>query len=456
MDTFITWSPGHQFFPIFKGPVLQHMAYLPVSSRTRQLGIIFSASIAGFMVMLDSYIVNISLPFIARSFHVGTSLVVLVSLVYLVVLCGTIILFGKMADQYGVRRIFLAGFGIFAPINSLGVLVGSPLGGLITGLLSWNWVFLVNVPIGIAAIVFALRQVPADPVPGRKRENPRFDYLGSLLSVAGLGVLVFILNQGRRLGYGSPAFLFGLAFSAAALTAFILREKRVKEPLLDLSIFRDRNFSLSLFVSAAGMALLAGNGVLLPFYLIYILHIRVEAAGLIMIITPVIFSLLSLVIGPFSDRFSRARLMSAGMVAGLLTSGAFSFLIPLTSLFIVVACSVALGLSYAFFITPNNNLVMSLAPRGKQSVSSSVYRLSTNLGQIIGILGMELAFTLSFPPHVHPAGHLLKSLSTATLTEGFQYSYAAGGLLCLVALLGSLFIRDTGRNTAPVEAVAAG
>jgi EmrB/QacA subfamily drug resistance transporter len=486
------------------------MSHQPVTRLSQQLGIIFSGSFAGFMVMLDNNIVNISLPYISKYFAVGTSVVVQITLVYFLMLSGTIILFGKLADKYGVKKIFVTGFiiftvssllcglspsfhvllaaralqgiggsmlystaislisiyipaekrgwafGIFSPINSLGVLVGSPLGGLITGLLNWHWIFLVNVPVGIAAILVALRQIPADLPREETGKKSGFDFFGTMLSFVGLVILVYVLNQGRKLGYESPVFIGGIALSIASLAGFIIRELKAKDPLLDLSIFRDRNFSLALFASLVAMGLLAGNSILMPFYLTYILKIKIELAGFVLMINPVIFSILSVVIGTMSDRVSRTRLTTTGMVIALLGCTGFIFLIPQVSLFYIAAYCAVQGIAYSFFITPNNNLVMSLAPAGKQSVSSSVFRLSTNLGQIMGILVMESMFTLAFPPHEHVTSQMLKSLPAGTLLNGFQFSYIGGAILCLAALLLSVFVKDTERKATSGEPALTG
>lgn len=486
------------------------MPYQPVSRLSQQLGIIFSASFAGFMVMLDNNIVNISLPYIARYFSIGTSMVVQITLVYFLVLSGTMILFGKLADKYGVKVIFISGFaiftassllcglsptfhillaaraiqglggsmllataismitmyipaekrgwafGIFSPINSLGVLVGSPLGGLITGLLSWHWIFLVNVPVGIAAILVGLKQIPADPPRETGQTPARFDYTGTVLSFTGLAILVYFLNQSRKIGYESPLFIGGIAVALLTITAFLFRERRAKDPLLELGIFRNKNFSLALLASLVAMGLLAGNSVLMPFYLTYIMHINIELAGFILMINPVIFIVLSMVIGPISDKVSRTRLTTVGMFIGMIGCLAFIFLIPKENLFIVASYCVIQGLAYAFFITPNNNLVMSLAPEGEQSVSSSLFRLSTNLGQIFGILLMESMFTIALPASVHANSGLMKSLPHDILTSGFQYAYIGGAIMCLLGLGLSYFVKDHGGTATSEETMIVG
>ncbi|MEI7980767.1 MAG: MFS transporter [Bacteroidota bacterium] len=475
-----------------------------IENKTRQIALILSASLAGFMALLDGNIVNISLPYIAASFNVNTGSVIQIVLVYLVVLSGTMIMFGKLADQYGVKKIFTTGFaiftlssllcgfansilflilaralqaiggsmlfatavslipryipaekrgwafGIFSPISSLGLLVGNPLGGLITGLLDWHWIFLINVPIGIFAIIFAIKSIPPDEV--LKQSGPpsgKFDFTGSLLSFFGLALFVYCLNQGRKIGWSNPLTIGGISVSMVLIALFIWQEKRAKNPLLDLSIFSDRNYTLGILASFAGFGLMAGSGILMPFYLTYVLKINVEHAGFILMTFAVCFSAMSPVSGNLSDRISKTSLTVSGMILALGSSLFFILCLPLAQLWVVFVYLLAVGFSYAFFITPNNNLVMSLCDPKKQAISASVFKLSTNLGQMIGVLLMEIMFSLSLPGGIHTAGSTLKNLPPKVFLTGFQFAFTAGFILCLIALILSLNIKESSKGTTP-------
>ncbi len=467
-----------------------------IENRSRQIALIISASLAGFMALLDGNIVNISLPYIARYFHVGTGSVLQIILVYMVVMAGTMIIFGKLADQYGVKKIFIAGFiiftlsslacgfadsltylviaraiqatgasmlyatgislisrfipaehrgwafGIFSPMVSLGLLVGNPLGGLITGLLDWHWIFLINVPVGVFAVILAWKAIPGEKIQKENVTHKPFDMIGALLSFFGLALLVFSLNQARKAGWTSPVILGGLAFSLLLIVLFILQEKRAKDPILDLQIFKQRKFSTGMLVSLTGYGLMAGSGVLMPFLLTYLLHINVEHAGFILMTFAVIFSVISPVAGNLSDHMSKTRLMLWGMSMAFAGSLLFVFLMPVMQLWIVFLFLVIQGISYAFFITPNNNFIMSVADPDRQSISSSVFKLSTNLGQMTGIILMEFFFAFAMPEGFAPdAGHAA-SLTPSALSSGFQWAYAGGAGLCLIALILSATLKD--------------
>jgi len=480
-----------------------------IETKSRQVALIISASLAGFMALLDGNIVNISLPYIARYFQVGTGSVVQIILVYMVVMAGTMIIFGKLADQYGVKKVFISGFviftlsslacgfagtltflltaravqalgasmlyatglslistfiaperrgwafGIFSPLVSLGLLVGNPLGGLITGLLNWHWIFLINVPVGIFAVILAWKAIPSDKRHPGANLKRNFDYSGAILSFTGLALLVFCLNQARKIGWTSPVMLIGFPLSILLIVLFVMRERKALDPILDLAIFSHRDYSTGIIISLAGYGLLAGSGVLMPFLLTYVLHINVEHAGFILMTFAVIFSAMSPVAGNLSDHVSKTRLMQAGMLLAFVASLCFMLLMSHMHLWIVFLFLVMQGIAYAFFITPNNNFIMSVADPEKQSISSSVFKLATNLGQMSGIILMELLFAFAMPKGFSPDGAHAALVTPLNIIAGFSWAYAGGAGLCLVALILSATMQDHKIGVASTDAEAA-
>ena len=232
-------------------------AIIDPEEKRRIRWIVFSVAFAVFMVRLDSYIVVISLPTLARYFQVGTSEASWVILSYLMVVTGSTLIFGKLADRIGLKKIFLWGYGLFtlgsllcglsptiylldaasclqgvggammitsgmasiphylpkniagwafgicSLANSLGIMVGAPLGGVITCFLSWHWIFLINVPVGILAIVIVKRSLPADQNRPPLAERRPFDVSGSILSFVGFTALVFALSRCEDEGWQS-------------------------------------------------------------------------------------------------------------------------------------------------------------------------------------------------------------------------------------------------------------
>ena len=228
-----------------------------ITDRRGRLLLIGSVAVAVFMARLDIYIVGISLPTIARHFHAGTSAVSWVAMGYLLFNCGSMLLVGRIADSVSARTLFLVGYAIFiagsllcglstslgmliacrcvqglggavlviltytviarflpaaglggamgllATAGALGIAVGSPLGGFLTEQLSWQWVFFVNVPIGLVAMVLAWRSVPAQAQAGSERRLGGLDYAGAALSFLAVAAFVTALFVGEEAGWGS-------------------------------------------------------------------------------------------------------------------------------------------------------------------------------------------------------------------------------------------------------------
>ena len=467
-----------------------------LTSPTRQRWILISIAFTSFIVALDTYIVNVSLPAIARYFNVGTSDVVNVMVAYLLVITSTLLLFGKLGDRFGFKKLFVLGFcvftagsllcgisptlgiligarclqgiggamlyaigtaliprhlpehrrgfafGITSTSAGLGMALGAPIGGFITQFLSWHWIFLINVPVCIAAVFVALRVIPADKTAAAVRQkDPPFDYPGAILSFFGLLALVYALNRGEEAGWTSPFVISLFVAAAVLLTSFFIRERRCRDPIIDLALFNITVFRYAALSGLAAFALYAGNNFLIPFYLIYNKGLSMSMAGLVIMIYSVVYMTVSPVMGLLSDRISPTTLSSAGMASAMIACAFFAFVLKLSGLLPVIVFIVWLALSYAAFISPNNNRLMCAAPADRQGIASGIYRTTQMLGMVIGVSLLETIFSLHIPRTA-----LDTSLSQATvpqgiLLNGFHSAYLAGAVLCGIGLAFSLLAK---------------
>ncbi|MDD2502018.1 MAG: MFS transporter, partial [Geobacter sp.] len=238
--------------------------------------ILFSIAFASFMVNVDTYIVNISLPTIAAGFHTSTANVSLVSMAYQLTVTGFLLIFGRLGDRMSIKKIFMFGYGLFtlsslfcglsnslmalvisralqgvgasvlyaltpamvpkflpenmrgpafgslATAAALGVMVGNPLGGIITGYLSWQWIFYINIPVGIVAMLVCWKVIPEeDAVRGTERRQ--IDLPAALLSFLFLLGLMYSLNRVNEYGWRSPLIWGSLASTLVMLAAFTMR-----------------------------------------------------------------------------------------------------------------------------------------------------------------------------------------------------------------------------------------
>src|SRR4051812_13067175 len=266
----------------------------PANSPPPKWGVLAVVAIATFMTTLDASIVNIGLPSIARSFGIPLSgPVEWIIIGYLVVIAGTLLTFGRLSDLNGRKPIWLAGLGLFtlgsmlcgaAPslwwlvaarlfqglggslilansvavisdtfpagergralgLNAialaLGASAGPTIGGLITGQLTWRWIFFVNVPLGLLCLLASIRLLPGSP----GRAQGRLDLLGALLPGLGLAGITLALSFGPEWGWTSVGVLAAAGAGLAALLITPLVERRVRDPAIDLALLRNRVFA---------------------------------------------------------------------------------------------------------------------------------------------------------------------------------------------------------------------
>ncbi|MGD0658333.1 MAG: MFS transporter [Syntrophorhabdales bacterium] len=464
----------------------------------RDLLIVISVAFASFMAGLNSYIVNISLPIIASRFNTGTGDASAVILAYLLVNTSSLFLFGRLGDRLGLKRVFIAGYAFFtagcllcglsSSINMLvgfrliqgvgggmlqassyavvarflpgdrtgraygitltsyaiGIATGAPVGGFITGYLSWHWIFFVNVPFGIVAMVLA-RSIPGTIDRGDRqgKESVGFDVPGALLSFFGLAALLYGCNLGKTAGWTSRPILisFGLAFVLLAL--FILREGKCASPLVDLTFLKERPLAYALLTSLTGFVLVGGSGFLLPFYLQIVRHLTVQQTGLMLLMYSLVQILFTSYAGRLSDRISPHMLCSAGLASAFFCALFFSSSLAFASLVPSFILLIWLPLSYSFFIAPNANHVMRLASSGRHGTASGLLSTSTNLGMMFGVVIFDTAFSQSFPRALPKSVSLFgDALPIEVLLRGFSHAYMAGGVVCLVACLLSFAGRE--------------
>ena len=389
-----------------------------------------------FMTALDTSVVNTVLPVINQSFESQVATIEWVVTIYLLMVSGLLLSFGRLGDLRGHKPVFLLGFGIFisssalcgmspfaaaliafrglqalgaamlaanspailtknfpasqrgqalgvqATMTYLGLTVAPSVGGWLTDLLSWRAVFYINVPVGLLAFLLSWRFIPIDP----PSDNPeRFDLAGALLFMSGLVLLLFGLNQGHAWGWTSPAILGILLLSLVFLVAFIIFESRQANPMLDLSLFKRRVFSSSVLSAVMNYITLFSIIFLLPFYLLQGRGLTPSQAGLLLTAQPLIMAIIAPISGTLSDRIG-TRLPSVFGMA-LLALGAYllSRLGPQSAYLNVALALGIVGLGTGVFISPNNSALIGSAPHHRQGIAAGVLATARSTGMVLGI-----------------------------------------------------------------------
>lgn len=427
------------------------MKTVDCNKNNRRWVILFVVVSMSFMSCLDSSIVNIAIPVMSKKLFVNLASIEWVIAGYVIVICSTLLIFGRLGDIKGKGRIFKIGMilftagsfmcglsnnltiliisriiqgigasaymannqgiitqifnksergkalGILASAVALGTMVGPPLGGIIITYLSWNYIFLINVPLGIAAFVITLKVLPDG-----KSSSERLDIKGSISFFIAVILLFGSLLEEQKVGYNSPVIIICFILSILFLVLFVNLENKIDMPLLQLKIFKNHLFSLSLFCAFVSFICISASIIIIPIYLQNTLKISSASAGLFMMLSPIIIAIVSPLTGALSDKIGSEPLTVLGLILMGIGFLSMSFLKEHSFLTILAAFVAVIALGQGFFQPANNSLIMSTVPKDKLGIAGSVNSLVRNLGQIVGI---TLATTLLYNFMSIKAGH---------------------------------------------------
>jgi MFS family permease len=246
----------------------------------------------------------------------------------------------------------------------------------------WRAVFYINVPVGAIAIVLAWRVIAPDHG-GQGRE--RFDVVGAVLFTAGLVALLVALNQGHAWGWTSAPVLLLLAVAGAILTAFVRAELHRPSPMLDLSLFHDRQFSGATVSALLNYACVFAVLFVLPFLLIEGRGLDAAHAGLILTAQPIVMAVVAPISGTLSDRIGSRAPAVTGMVILAVGLAFLGSVVSRGSLAVIAAGLAVIGLGVGTFVSPNNNALMGAAPRNRQGIAAGVLATARNVGMVLGV-----------------------------------------------------------------------
>jgi len=428
---------------------------LIIKDKKRQKRIIFSIAFVSFMVSVDAYVVNISLPTISKYFRVGTGEVSWVVLSYLLAVTGTLLIFGKLGDRIGLTPAMIpkflpetmrgTAFGYYATFAALGITIGTPLGGIITGYISWHWIFLINIPIGIMAIIFCKKAIPDDRPVSSETDDKRFDMPGAIISFLSCVLFLYGLNMGKEKGWTSPLILGCFISSLVLLILFVLIEKRIKYPLLDLTLFKDKAFTYGNLASSMAVGFQSGTIFLIPFYLELVKGLKTQQVGAVILVYSVVYMFGSLYSGKISDKVNPRFLCTLGMIIASISAFAFAFALKFAGLTAIIIFLICLAAAYALFIPSNNNVVMGMSPPGKHGVVSGVFRMGIYLSLACGVAIFETIYSLG-TPSVAGNSMALNTPTPESLICGFQNVFLVGGITCLLSVIFSI-LAGSQKNT---------
>jgi EmrB/QacA subfamily drug resistance transporter len=477
--------------------------------RTRWLAL-YVLCAGSLMIVLDMTIVNVALPSIRTDLGFSQTSLAWVVNAYLLTFGGFLLLGGRLGDLFGHRRLFLAGItlftlasaacglagsqgflvgaravqgfggavasavslslimnlftspadrakamGVFGFVASGGGSIGVLLGGVLTGTINWHWIFLINLPIGVAVVLFSLRLVPATheaPMSGR------IDVAGAVTVTAALMLAVYAIVNGNQKGWTSGQTLGLLAAAVALLAIFVAIESRVSAPLVPLRLFRLRNLATANVVGVFWAAAMFAAFFLSALYLQLVLGYSPLKVGLA-------FLPANLVMGVLSLGFSAKIVMRYGIkrpLAAGLSLAAVALLLfaraPVDGHFLVdlLPGMILLGIGAGIAFNPVLLAAMSDVPPEESGLASGVVNTSFMMGGALG-LAVLASVAASRTDSLTASG----DSQLAALTGGYHISFLVGAIFALsAAAIGVTFMRvggaTAGAHAAPELAAEGG
>ena len=448
--------------------------------------ILIATCLFTFMSTLDGSIVNIAMPMISKSLNIEMSIAEWIVSLYMLTICCLLIFWGKLSDSIGKIKIFRIGtfifiigsllcgtsksiemlllsriiqalgasmtmatnygiiteyfpkemrgksLGILGSFVSLGSIAGPSLGGLILQNYSWHYIFLINIPVGLFAIILGYFVFPKKI---SKNLNFNIDYLGFILfstSIISLFMGIFI---GQVTGFRTQLVIGLFILFVIMFIIFLYVEHKIENPLIDMTIFNSKSFSLGLLSALLVFSSNLFLNTLIPFYLEDTLMLSPMISGLILMSVPLAMIVVAPLSGALSDKIGAEGLTFSGLSIVSISQVLFIFLKQNTPIYFIVFLSTLTGIGVALFQSPNNSIIMSSVEPKHLGIAGSINSLARNLGMVIGL---SLSTTILYFSMSNKAGYTVTGYIKGyddLFLYGMHIAFIVSFILCFIAFL---------------------
>ena len=448
--------------------------------------ILIATCLFTFMSTLDGSIVNIAMPTISKNLSINMSDAEWIVSVYMITICCLLIFFGKISDTIGKVRIFKIGtfifilgslfcgisstlellllsrivqaigasmtmstnygiitenfpkemrgksLGILGSFVSLGSIAGPGIGGIILQKYSWHYIFLINIPIGLFAIILGYFIFPKSK---RKNLSLNIDFVGFILfdiAIISLFIGIFI---GQVTGFNTSLVIKLFIVSIISITAFIFTERNSKNPLIDLTIFNNKDFSLGLICA---MLIFSSNlfiNTLMPFYLQNTLMLSTFISGIILMCVPIAMVIVAPISGSLSDKIGSEGLTFVGLLIVCISQILLIFVNENTNIIYLILLTLLAGTGVALFQSPNNSIIMSSVESNHLGIAGSINSLARNFGMVTGL---SLSTTILYSSMSRQAGYKVTSYIENRhdlFLYGMHIAFLVSFILCFIAFI---------------------
>ena len=470
--------------------MLPHSVLPPGQGAAARRGGLIAATVASFLTPFMASSINIALPPIGREFSLDAVALGWVATSYILAAAVFLLPFGRLADIFGRKKIFIAGlasftvtsilvalvqngtelviarvaqgvagallFGtgmailtsIFPPsergrvlgLNAaavyIGLSLGPTIGGVITDSFGWRGIFMLNALLAFFALIIVITQLKTE---FQECKGEAFDMKGAI--VYGLALCALMLGFSEL--PDSTGFVL-LVAGALGLTAFVFLESRIQFPLLAVKIFRHNIvFAMSNAASLINYSATFATGFLLSLYLQFVKGFSPTDAGLILVAQPIVMAMISPFAGKRADKIGARTLASVGMAISAAGLAMFIFIGNDTSMIYIVAALVILGAGFGLFSSPNTSAVMGSVERRQYGVASATLGTTRLVGQMLSLGIAMLLFSLII-------GHVRISAAVHDeLVSSLRVAFAIFTGLCVIVVFASLARGKNTTNVAP-------
>jgi len=397
---------------------------------------------------------------------------------YTIVVAGLLVAGGGLADRYGRRRVVLAGYalfgaasflaafsptselliaaralmgvgaaatlapaiGVWSAFGAMGLALGPILGGLLFERFAWGSVFLVVVPVVAVGVLVGLHRIPES----FGDDRGRLDVVDALVSVTGLGLLMFGVIEGPGRGWTAPVVIGGLVGGVALLTVFVARQLRSTAPLLDVRIIAVR--AVAAGAPALFVAYLGFNSMLflVPQYLTDVAAESSLAVGFLLVPFALAFGVASMRAGWVMARVGARATITAGLAVMALGIGALVLALGEPLIWIALATAIV-GLGLSMLITPGSAVMMNGLPPAQAGDGSSLSMVSRFVGAAVGVAVIGSVFTSVYAwnlpgDRTPPTSRVLDSVAASAFSDAAQVGFVVIGVISALTAVVTWFM----------------
>lgn len=449
------------------------------NTRNMKNYVLLVATLSAFLTPFMSSSINLAVPAIGREFHLEALMLNWIVTCFLLASAVFLLPFGRVADLYGRKKVFLAGIIIYTVLSLFsglatsgemlilfrilhgiggalifgtgvailtsvfpptergrvlglnvaavytGLSLGPVVGGFLTHQLGWRYIFFLNFLLGLIVVFTTLFKLKGE---WREARGEKFDLVGAVLYSLSMMALMYGIATVNSVPHARWVLLLGVVL----LVWFIRQELRYRYPLLNLNLFRNVVFAFSNVAALINYSATFAVGFLLSLYLQVVKGLDAQTAGFILLAQPVLIAILSPLAGRLSDRVEPRLIASLGMALTFVGLFLFIFLNRTTSLWVVIGNLVFLGIGFALFSSPNTNAVMSSVEKRYYGVASATLGTMRLVGQALSMALVTLFFTL------YLKGTVIAPASAPLLLKSMHISFIIFAILSAAGVFASL------------------